>query len=75
MALYFLEYDLREQGTIRRYMQQRFAAEMARVVAENPQLQQAILDYEAVERAYDEARADRRTRDCDGPEPPARCSR
>ncbi len=56
-------------------MQQRFAVEMARVVAENPQLQQAILDYEAVERAYDEARGGRRARECDGPEPPARCAR
>jgi len=55
-------------------MQQRFAAEMARVVAENPELQRAILDYEAIERAYDEARAGRRARDCDRPGPPARCA-
>jgi hypothetical protein len=56
-------------------MQKRFAVEMARVVAEHPELQQAILDYEAVERAYDEARGGQRARGCDRPEPPPRCSR
>jgi hypothetical protein len=56
-------------------MQKRFAIEMARVVADNPEMQQAILDYEAVERAYDDVRGGRRGRDCDGPEPPRRCSR
>lgn len=56
-------------------MQERFAIEMARVVAANPEMQQAILDYEAVERAYEDARGGRRTRGCDQPEPPPRCSR
>ncbi len=55
-------------------MQKRFALEMARVVAENPQMQQALLDYEAVERAYEEARGGRGPA-CDGPTPPRRCSR
>jgi hypothetical protein len=41
-------------------MQERFAAEMARVVRDHPEMQQALLDYEAVERAYDEARDGRR---------------
>jgi hypothetical protein len=54
-------------------MQQQFAVEMARVVAKSPEMQQAILDYEAVERAYDEARGGRRR--CDQPDPPPRCSR
>jgi hypothetical protein len=53
-------------------MQQQYAVEMARVVAKSPEMQQAILDYEAVERAYDEARGRRR---CDQPDPPSRCSR
>ncbi len=56
-------------------MQQRFEQEMARVVAERPEFRQAILDYEAVERAYREARDGRRARGCDRAEPPARCSR
>jgi len=56
-------------------MQRLFAQEMARVVAENPELQQAILDYEAVERAYEEARGGQRARGCDRPTPPPRCSR
>ena len=54
-------------------MQKRFAQEMARVVAEHPEMQQVILDYWAVERAYDEARE--RPRACNRPDPPARCSR
>jgi len=56
-------------------MQQRFAVEMARVVRDNPEMQQAILDYEAVERAYEEARNGKPGRGCDGKDPPARCSR
>ena len=56
-------------------MQRLFAQEMAHVVAENPELQQAILDYEAVERAYEEARGGQRPRGCDRPTPPPRCSR
>jgi hypothetical protein len=43
-------------------MQKRFAADMARVVRDHPEMQQALLDYEAVERAYDEARDGRRGR-------------
>lgn len=43
-------------------MQKRFAAELARVVRDHPELQQALLDYEAVERAYAEARDGRRGR-------------
>lgn len=43
-------------------MQKRFAAEMARVVRDHPEMQQALIDYEAVERAYDEARDGRRRR-------------
>jgi hypothetical protein len=43
-------------------MVKRFADEMARVVRDHPEMQQALLDYEAVERAYDEARAGRRQR-------------
>jgi hypothetical protein len=43
-------------------MQKRFAAEMARVVRDHPEMQQALLDYEAVELAYDEARGGRRRR-------------
>lgn len=54
-------------------MQERFALEMARVVAESPEMQQALLDYQAVERAYQEARGGRRG--CDRPEPPPRCVR
>jgi hypothetical protein len=60
--------EAREPG-----MQQRFAVEMARVVAKSPEMQQAILNYEAVERAYDEARGGRRG--CDRSDPPPRCSR
>ena len=56
-------------------MQQRFAIEMARVVRANPEMQQAILDYEAVERAYAEARNSRSGRGCDGDEAAPRCSR
>ena len=56
-------------------MQQRFALEMARVVAEHPEMQQAILDYEAVEHAYDEARGGRRARGCNREDPPPRCAR
>jgi hypothetical protein len=41
-------------------MQKRFAAEMARVVRDHPEMQQALLDYEAVALAYDEARTGRR---------------
>ena len=41
-------------------MQKRFADEFARVVLESPELRQTILDYEALERAYDEARRGRR---------------
>jgi hypothetical protein len=41
-------------------MQKRFAAEMARVVRDHPEMQQALLDYEAVELAYDEASDGRR---------------
>jgi hypothetical protein len=55
-------------------MQKKFALEMARVVAEHPQMQQVILDYWAVESAYNEAR-ERRPRACNRPDPPARCSR
>jgi hypothetical protein len=54
-------------------MQKKFALEMARVVAEHPEMQQVILDYWAVERAYDDARG--RPRACNRPDPPARCSR
>jgi hypothetical protein len=43
-------------------MQKRFADELARVVRDHPEMQQALLDYEAVERAYDEARDGRRGR-------------
>jgi hypothetical protein len=43
-------------------MQKRFAAEMARVVRDHPELQRALLDYEAAERAYAEARDGRRGR-------------
>jgi hypothetical protein len=56
-------------------MQKRFEQEMARVVSESPELQRAMLDYEAAERGYDEARRAPRGRRCDRPEPPARCSR
>ena len=56
-------------------MQQRFEAEFERVLLESPELQQAILDYEALERAYDEARGGRRARVCARPSPPPRCSR
>jgi hypothetical protein len=56
-------------------MQKRFEQEMAKTVAANPELQQAMLDYEAVERAYNEARSAPRARGCDRPEPPARCLR
>jgi hypothetical protein len=56
-------------------MQKRFALEMARVVAEHPEMQQAILDYQAVERAYDEALGGRRGRACDREDPPPRCTR
>lgn len=57
-------------------MQKRFELEMARVVAESPELQQAMLDYEAVERRYEEARGGgRRARRCERPDPPPRCSR
>jgi hypothetical protein len=55
-------------------MQKRFAVEMARVVAENPEMQQVILEYQELERAYDDARR-QRARGCDRPEPPPRCSR
>ena len=55
-------------------MQKRFALEMARVVAEHPEMQQAIVDYEAVERAYEEARGGRRARGCDRVDPPPRCA-
>jgi hypothetical protein len=41
-------------------MQQRFAQEMARVVAGSAELQQAILDYQALERAFEEARSGKR---------------
>jgi hypothetical protein len=54
-------------------MQKKFALEMARVVAEHPEMQQVILDYWAVESAYDDARG--RPRACNRPDPPARCSR
>jgi hypothetical protein len=54
-------------------LQQQYAVEMARVVAKSPEMQQAMLDYEAAERAYDEARGGRRR--CDQPDPPPRCSR
>jgi hypothetical protein len=37
------------------YMQKQFESEMARVVLEHPELQEAMLDYAAVERAYLEA--------------------
>jgi hypothetical protein len=43
-------------------MQRRYAAEMARVVRDHPEMQQALLDYAAVERAYEEARDGRRRR-------------
>ncbi len=43
-------------------MQQRFADEMARVVRDHPEMQQALLDYETVERAYEEALDGRRGR-------------
>ena len=56
-------------------MQKRFALEMARVVAEHPEMQQAILDYQAVEHAYDEAVGGRRGRACDREDPPPRCRR
>lgn len=56
-------------------MQKRFELEMARVVAESPELQQAMLDYQALERSYDEARGGRRARRCNRPSPPPRCSR
>ena len=56
-------------------MQKRFALEMARVVAEHPEMQQALLDYEAVERAYEEARGGRRARGCDRADAPPRCAR
>jgi hypothetical protein len=56
-------------------MQQRFAVEMARVVRDNPEMQQAIVDYEAVERAYQEARNGKPKRGCGGADPPPRCSR
>jgi hypothetical protein len=57
------------------HMQKRFAHEMARVVVESPELRQAILDYEALERGYREARSGRRERGCARSEPPPRCSR
>jgi hypothetical protein len=42
----------------------------------SPELRQAILDYEAIERRYREARGGgRRARACDRPAPPPRCSR
>jgi hypothetical protein len=56
-------------------MRERFALEMAHVVAENPEMQQAILDYQAIERAHDKVRGRRRERGCDRPEPPSRCLR
>jgi len=56
-------------------MQQQFELEMARVIAESPELQQAVLDYQALERSYDEARGGRRARRCAGASPPPRCSR
>jgi hypothetical protein len=43
-------------------MQKRFADEMARVVRDHPEMQQALLDYEAVERAYKAARDGQRGR-------------
>jgi hypothetical protein len=56
-------------------MQQRFALEMARVIADHPELQQAILDYYALERRYDEARTGKRDRGCERSDPPPRCTR
>lgn|GEM_PF-3200704 len=41
-------------------MQKLFVNEFARVLLENPELQQAILDYEALEQAYHESRRGRR---------------
>jgi len=41
-------------------MQKLFVNEFARVVLEHPELQQAILEYEALERAYHESRRGRR---------------
>jgi len=55
--------------------QKLFEAELARVLLESPELQQAILDYEALERAYDEARGGRGPRVCARPSPPRRCMR
>jgi hypothetical protein len=57
------------------YMQQRFAEQMARAVSQSPELRQAMLDYQALERAYREARSGRNTRGCARPEQRARCLR
>lgn len=56
-------------------MQKRFAQEMARVVASSRELQQAILDYEALERAYAEARGGKRGAECTESTERQRCSR
>lgn len=53
-------------------MQKRFELEMASVIGESPELQHAILDYQALERSYDEARNPRRARACGRPDPPRR---
>ena len=54
-------------------MQQRFEVEMARTIAEHPELQQAILGHWEIERAYDEAHRRERSRGCDRSPPPRRC--
>lgn len=56
-------------------MQKLFEREFERVLLESPELQEAILDYEALERAHDEARGGRRARVCARPSPPPRCMR
>ena len=56
-------------------MQRQFALEMARVVAESPELRKAIVEYQAIERAYREAhRAQHPARGCARSDPPRRCS-
>lgn len=56
-------------------MQQRFALEMARVIAASAELQQAMVDYYDLERQYDEARRGNRDRGCERAEPPHQCAR
>jgi hypothetical protein len=44
------------------YMQRRFTREMERLVLESPEFRQAMLDYEALQREYREARERGRSR-------------